>query len=163
GQIRCRQGNRATACGRPRLVRRAGSGIRGTMKRLWLIVGCAWLLAGCAMSRSAPVEPAMKSDPARFVVVTLRNDTAPSMPRAGSTVRGYEPPPSSSLAPATRASAQAVASTYGLREIAAWPIALLGIHCIVYELPVGADREAALERLRRDKRVESAQPYQSFS
>lgn len=133
------------------------------MKRLWLLVGCVCMLAGCAMSRSLPLEPAMESDPARFVVVTLRNDTAPSLPRAGSTVRGYEPPPSYSLAPATRASAQAVANTYGLREIAAWPIGLLGIHCIVYELPVGADRDTALERLRRDKRVESAQPYQAFS
>ena len=97
------------------------------MKRLWLMFGCVWLLAGCATSPSAPVEPAMQSDPARFVVVTLRNDTAPSIPRAGSTVRGYEPPPSYSLAPATRASAQGVASTFGLREIAAWPIGLLGI------------------------------------
>ncbi|HKQ15523.1 MAG TPA: S8 family serine peptidase [Steroidobacteraceae bacterium] len=133
------------------------------MKRLWLICACVGLLAGCAMSRSVPVEPAMDSDPSRFVVVTLRNDGAPSIPRAGSTVRGYEPPPAYSLAPATRASAQAVASTYGLREIAAWPIGLLGIHCIVYELPVGADRNTALDRLRHDSRVESAQPYQAFS
>jgi Subtilase family len=133
------------------------------MKRLWLICACVGLLAGCAMSRSVPVEPLMDSDPTRFVVVTLRNDTAPSMPRAGSTVRGYEPPPSYSLAPATRASAHAVATTYGLREIAAWPIGLLGIHCIVYQLPAGADRNAALERLRRDSRVESAQPYQAFA
>lgn len=133
------------------------------MKRLWLIFGCVCMLAGCATPRNAQVEPAMESDPARFVVVTLRNDAAPSMPRAGSTVRGYEPPPSYSLAPATRASAQAVARTHGLREVTAWPIGLLGIHCIVYELPAGANREAVLERLRRDKRVESAQPYQSFS
>jgi hypothetical protein len=133
------------------------------MKRLWLICACFGLLAGCAMSRNVPVEPLMESDPARFVVVTLRNGAAPSMPRAGSTVRGYEPPPSYSLAPATRASAQAVATTHGLREIAAWPIGLLGIHCVVYELPVGADRNAALERLRRDSRVESAQPYQAFA
>jgi hypothetical protein len=64
------------------------------MKRLWLICASAWLLAGCSMSRSLPVEPLMESDPARFVVVTLRNESAPSIPRAGSTVRGYEPPPS---------------------------------------------------------------------
>jgi len=133
------------------------------IKRLAIICGCVWLLTGCAMSRSVPVEPLADSDPARFVVVTLRNETAPSIPRAGSTVRGYEPPPAYSLAPATRSSAKAVATTHGLREIAAWPIGLLGIHCVVYELPVGADRNAALERLRRDGRVESAQPYQAFS
>src|SRR6185503_1587305 len=133
------------------------------MKSLWLFCACIWLLAGCATSRNVPAEPLMESDPTRFVVVTLRNDSAPSMPRAGSTVRGYEPPPSYSLAPATRASAKAVASEHGLREIAAWPIGLLGIHCIVYQLPPGADRNAVLERLRRDSRVETAQPYQSFS
>jgi hypothetical protein len=56
-----------------------------------------------------------------------------------------------------------VAAAHGLREIAAWPIGLLGIHCVVYELPVGADRDAMLDRLRRDSRVESAQPYQAFA
>lgn len=132
------------------------------MSRLLCIVGCMWLLAGCAMSRTAP-EPLNESDPTRYVVVTLRNDAVPSIPRAGSTVRGYEPRPSYALAPATRASAKAVAAAHGLREVAAWPIGLLGIHCVVYELPPGADRTATLERLRRDSRVESAQPYQSFA
>jgi Subtilisin-like serine proteases len=78
-------------------------------------------------------------------------------------VRGYEPQPSYALAPATRASAKAVAAAHGLREVAAWPIGLLGIHCVVYELPPGADRNATLDRLRRDSRVETAQPYQSFA
>lgn len=133
------------------------------MNRLLCILGCVWLLAGCAMSRSVPAESLNDSDPTRFVVVTLRNEAAPSIPRAGSTVRGYEPQTSYALAPATRASAKAVATAHGLREVAAWPIGLLGIHCVVYELPPGADRNATLERLRRDSRVETAQPYQSFA
>lgn len=133
------------------------------MRRV-LLCCLAWMLAGCAMSRSLPAADSLNdSDPARFVVVTLRNDTVPSIPRAGSTVRGYEPPASYALAPATRASAKAVATAHGLREVAAWPIGLLGIHCVVYELPPGADRNATLERLRHDSRVETAQPYQSFS
>lgn len=133
------------------------------MNRLWLICSCLWLLVGCATSSTLPAEQLNDSDPTRFVVVTLRNDAVPSIPRAGSTVRGYEPPSSYALAPATRASAKAVAMAHGLREVAAWPIGLLGIHCVVYQLPPGADRNAALERLRRDARVESAQPYQSFA
>jgi subtilisin family serine protease len=134
------------------------------MKRVLCICGLAWLLAGCATSRSTPAAESLNdSDPTRFVVVTLRNDAVPSIPRAGSTVRGYEPPSSYALAPATRASAKAVATAHGLREVAAWPIGLLGIHCVVYELPPGADRSATLERLRRDSRVETAQPYQSFA
>jgi hypothetical protein len=134
------------------------------MKHTLFICALAWLLAGCSMSRAIPAEESLTtSNPERFIVVTLRNEVAPSIPRAGSTVRGYEPPPSYSLAPATRASAKAVAYAHGLREVAAWPIGLLGIHCIVYQLPPGVDRNAALDRLRRDNRVESAQPYQSFS
>lgn len=133
------------------------------MTRSLLICGLVWLITGCSMSRSAPDQRLNDVDVERYIVVTLRNDAAPSIPRAGSTVRGYEPPPSYSLAPATRASARAVAAAHGLREVAAWPIGLLGIHCIVYQLPPGADRTAALDRLRRDNRVESAQPYQSFS
>ena len=133
------------------------------MKRVLGIFGCLWLLAGCAMSSGLPAEPLNEADPTRYVVVTLRNDAVPSMPRAGSTVRGSEPQPSYALAPATRASAKAVAAAHGLREVAAWPIGLLGIHCVVYELPQGADRNATLERLRRDSRVETAQPYQAFA
>ena len=161
--IRRRQGDRAAASGRPRHVRRARCRVRGPMNRLWLIC------VACGCSRDArpratlPAEPLNDSDPTRFVVVTLRNDAVPSIPRAGSTVRGYESPSSYALAPATRASAKAVAIAHGLREVAAWPIGLLGIHCIVYQLPPGADRNAALERLRREARVESAQPYQSFA
>ncbi|HJY40346.1 MAG TPA: S8 family serine peptidase [Steroidobacteraceae bacterium] len=133
------------------------------MNRLLCIVGCILLLAGCSASRGLSAESLNASDPTRYVVVTLRNDSVPSIPRAGSTVRGYESQPSYALAPATRASAKAVAAAHGLREVAAWPIGLLGIHCVVYELPPGADRNATLDRLRRDSRVETAQPYQSFA
>ena len=50
-----------------------------------------------------------------------------------------------------------------LRESAAWPIGLLGVHCVVLELPTGADADEAIARLRRDRRVESVQSLQSFS
>lgn len=132
------------------------------MKRLFFICGLAWLLTSCATSRN-DAESLAAADPTRFVVVTLRNDAVPSIPRAGSTARGYEPRSSYALAPSTRANAKAVASAHGLREVAAWPIGLLGIHCVVYELPAGVDRAAAIEQLKRDSRVETAQPYQSFT
>lgn len=128
---------------------------------------CVFLLALCACATppvSMQTSPALAQSPAeRFVVVTLRNQAVQAAPRAGSTVRGYEAPSTYSLAPATRASAKAIAAAYGLREASAWPIGLLGVHCVVFELPGEADREATLERLRRDRRVESAQALQSFS
>jgi subtilisin family serine protease len=137
------------------------------MKTSLLLAACACLLAACATSQVAsspsPAQQAMASQPERFVVVTLHNQNAPTMPRAGSTVRAYEPPSGYALAPATRASAKAIATAYGLQEATAWPIGVLGVHCIVYELPASAARDDVIARLRRDPRVDSAQPFQSFS
>ena len=130
------------------------------------LCACVCLLAGCASARvdsSTSAQQAMAARPDRFVVVTLHNESAPTMPRAGSTVRGYEAPPGYALAPATRASAKAIATTYGLQETTAWPISVLGVHCIVYELPDSADRDEMITRLRRDPRVDTAQPFQSFN
>lgn len=130
------------------------------MKHAWLVGICLLALAGCA---SAPGPAAAGASGAeRLVLVTLRNQTVPAVPRAGSTVRAYEVPSSYAVAPATRADAKALAAAHGLREVSAWPIGLLGVHCVVFELPDAARREQVLEQLRRDHRVESAQPLQSF-
>jgi hypothetical protein len=136
------------------------------MKLTWLILICSWLLAACTTSPATSQRSAQElidRNPDRFVVVTLRNQPGPTVPRAGSTVGAYEAPSTYAVAPATQVSAKAIATAHGLREVTAWPIGLLGIHCIVFEVPEGADRTQILERLRRDRRVESAQPLQSFS
>lgn len=135
------------------------------MKHAWIICICAWALAACTTSStlSSASRETADANPERFIVVTLQNHAGPAVPRAGSTARSYQAPSSYALSPVTRASANAIATAYGLREVSAWPIGLLGIHCIVFELPRAAEREQMLERLRRDHRVESAQPLQSFS
>jgi hypothetical protein len=135
------------------------------MKRAWLLIACCGLLAACttAPTGQSSAPELLDRNPDRFVVVTLRNQPGPMVPRAGSTARAYQAPSSYAVAPATRANAKAVAAAHGLREVSAWPIGLLGIHCIVFELPQNADRSRMLESLRRDGRVESAQPLQSFS
>jgi Subtilase family len=137
------------------------------MKASLLLVACACMLVACTSTRVAssaqPAQQEMAAKPERFVVVTLHNESAPAMPRAGSTVRAYEAPSGYALAPSTRASAKAIATAYDLHETAAWPIGLLGVHCIVFQLPANADRDEMIARLRRDPRVDSAQPFQSFS
>lgn len=134
------------------------------MKRAWELWICAVLLAGCASldGRGTAPAPVSESNPERLIVVTLRNTNSPAIPRAGSTVRNYDPPASYSLSPVTRASARAIATTHRLREVAAWPIGLLDVHCVVFEVPADVTREDALTRLRHDPRVESVQLYQSF-
>ena len=124
-------------------------------------LSCALLLAGCATSRVQ--QDVRTHDASRVVVVTIRNSPGAATARAGSTPRDYVPPANYSVSPAARANARALAASHGLREISAWPIGLLGVHCLMFELPAQVDRETALNRLRSDPRVESAQPLHSFN
>lgn len=122
------------------------------------------VLLGCATQASRLDERALyEPDKAgRLIVVTVRNERSAVAPRAGSTARNYASPPSYTVAPATQAQVRSITATYRLREVSAWPIGLLNVHCLVYEIPPGADRDELIERLRRDPRVESVQPFNAF-
>ena len=130
---------------------------------LGLLAVCL-VLVGCAGTRTrSEADLAMRERPDRFVIVTFRNDSAPVATRAGSTLRGYDTAARYAAGPTTRAMAHALASDYRLREVSSWPIATLDVHCIVFELPPNSAGDAVLARLRHDRRVESAQPLQSFA
>jgi subtilisin family serine protease len=123
----------------------------------------AGLLGGCTLSPSNDAQLAQTGDYSRYVIVTIRNQPAPAPLRAGASVRTYPGVADYAIAPATRHAAKAIAAAHGLRESAAWPIGLLGVHCVVFEIPTNADAGETIARLRRDRRVESVQPLQSFS
>jgi hypothetical protein len=133
-------------------------------RALGLLAVCL-VLIGCSATRTRSDAElmTMREQPDRFVVVTLRNDSVPVATRAGSTIRGYDTAARYSAGPATRAIARALAADLRLREVSSWPIATWGVHCIVFELPLDAAGNAMLVRLRHDRRVESAQPLQSFA
>ena len=123
-------------------------------------------LMGCAASPLRPspeARPLMSERAAELIVVTVRNDDYPIATRAGSTIRAYGTPGRYSATARTHRSVQGLASTYGLREVSGWPIPMLKVHCIVFELPDAVDAMQMLDRLRHDSRVESAQPLQSFA
>jgi hypothetical protein len=133
------------------------------MMRSALMLALALIATGCATSQvddSAASGAAAHND--RMIVVTVRNPDGPVPARAGSTVRDYNVQVGYSASPAARAAARAIAAQHRLREVSAWPIGLLSVHCMVFEIPTGIDRDETLERLRRDRRVESAQPLHSF-
>lgn len=135
------------------------------MMRLLMTVTIACLsLAGCSttLSNRHPVPWSEKMDQERLIVVTIRNDAPTLVPRAGSTARSYSGAAPYAVAPTTIAQSRSIAKKYQLREVTGWPIGLLGVHCLVYELDRSADRDATIERLKRDKRVESAQPLHTF-
>jgi hypothetical protein len=123
---------------------------------------CVSIMTGCASTSTQPLSWSDNLDETRLIVVTIRNERAPLVPRAGSTTRSYTGSTRYGVAPVTLAHSRSIAKTYKLREVTGWPIGLLGVHCLVYEIAAGSDRNAMLERLKRDVRVESAQPLHSF-
>lgn len=58
--------------------------------------------------------------------------------------------------------AASLAETYRLKQIAAWPIAVLDIHCFIYEIEPQQSSQAIVKILKADPRVESVQPMHLF-
>src|ERR1700692_4907104 len=58
---------------------------------------------------------------------------------------------------------RALENEYGLREVSAWPIDPLHMHCAVLEIPDGTDRNTLLAALAHDRRIKLAEPLQSFA
>lgn len=99
----------------------------------------------------------------RFIIAAVDNDSAEFLAHAGSTPRGYDTitvyGPSSSAIQMMHS----LESDYGLREVSAWPIEPLHMHCAVLQLPDGSDRAAVLAKLSHDPRIKLAQPLQNFA
>lgn len=58
--------------------------------------------------------------------------------------------------------AQDLQTQYQLRRVGAFPLASIGVQCLVFQVPSDQSLEATLARLRADPRVELAQPNQAF-
>jgi subtilisin family serine protease len=127
----------------------------------------AFLASACAVApvamRAAPLPEQVRTAPAQFVVVTVRNDAHTRASRAGSTPRAYDEAGAYGTTSIASATVHSLERAYGLREISAWPIMTLHIHCVVFRMPVSAQRSELLAQLARDPRVESAQPLNEFA
>lgn len=121
-------------------------------------------LAGCAAQQPtrAQLPAAARADAQGYVVVTVRNPVIWPGSHASSTARGYDGMGAYTAGIVAHETSRALAVDYHLREVSSWPIALLGVHCLTYALPSGADRARLLAVLARDSRVESAQPLLTF-
>jgi subtilisin family serine protease len=124
-------------------------------------------LCGCAGTRlpvAAQVAAQRLSDePERYIVAGVDNEEATPAGHAGSSPKGYD---GLTLYGPTSRAAQLLKSLerdYGLREVTAWPIAPLHMHCAVLELSANADRAAVIASLTQDRRVRIAQPLQTFA
>jgi subtilisin family serine protease len=130
---------------------------------------CAVLAAACACSatpvridsRALDNSPIQSSE--RFIIVAVENTPTAFVAHAGGTPRGYDAVADYGATAPARQAMRAVEREYGLREVNAWPIGPLNIHCAVLEIPAGADRNALLAALSKDNRVKLTQPLQTFA
>jgi len=137
------------------------------MIRIVALASLILLLAGCAASdtrseqasRQAALIAAGKLP---LIVVTVRNSRAASI-RAGSTMRDYDLSPAYDASPRARADVDAIARRYDLQLLDAWPIEVLDVHCVVFATSETVDVNQLLARLQQDRRVESAQPLNTFT
>src|SRR5712664_1105683 len=86
-----------------------------------------------------------------------------SRSRGVSTPRGYDAVAAYGPSPAARQAMRALENDYGLREVSAWPIDPLHMHCAVLEVPEGTDRSTVLAAMLHDRRIRLAEPLQSFA
>jgi Subtilase family len=99
----------------------------------------------------------------RYIVAAVDNEHAALAGHAGSSPRGYDGV--TAYGPSAHAVQlmKSLEAAYGLKEVSAWPIEPLHMHCAVLELPPGADRAAVLDALSRDRRVRLVEPLQLFA
>lgn len=161
----------------PHLPFDAGSTVNGgergrwaTMVRrtclCWLSLFAAFAMSACALVPATP-DPAvatqqMKARPERMIVLAVANPPETLMLRAGSTAAGYGAAGGYSPGGSARAQVAALARQYGLREVSAWPIPSLMVHCAMLEINGDTPREEVVARLSADSRVRLAQPLQTF-
>ena len=131
------------------------------------VLAALGLVAGCALQQDAlrpPELPALaRTDPARFVVITVRNDPEPGLAVPGSTPRDYAASAVYGVSARARALTHSLERDYRLREVSAWPIESLRVNCIVVRIPGLTPRDDLIARLQRDSRVESVEPLNRFT
>jgi subtilisin family serine protease len=123
-------------------------------------------VTACVITRPPqppPVSAQVRSGAGRFIVVTLRNDARAEAEHPGSTPRGYDAAGRYGVTASASRQARALEHDYGLRQISAWPIATLHVHCIMFQLPGTTARDTMIARLSNDRRVESVQPLNEFT
>lgn len=129
------------------------------MRLLPAAAACLAILAGGLALAAPPAAPATAAAP-RIIVTFVNPPHSPPGP-AGATGSRYGGEGYLVGQGALR-QAQRVAAAYSLRPVASWPIQLLSVHCVVFEITNGRPVSEVLAALSKDSRVALAQPMQQF-
>ncbi len=128
----------------------------------------AALLVGACSNAPVRIDSRALGDqqsqsPDRYIVLAVQSEATAFVAQAGGTPRGYDAAVDYGPTLRARQTMRAVEKEYGLREVNAWPIQALNLHCAVLEIPPEADRTALLAALSKDKRIKLTQPLQTFA
>ncbi|MBB6186023.1 S8 family serine peptidase [Rhodanobacter sp. MP7CTX1] len=102
-------------------------------------------------------------DSERDIVLAVANPLESPGTHAGTSLLGYVPSGHYGAGQRAVSTLASLTQSYGLHEVTGWPIKALGLYCVVLAPPPGMTREALLKALGNDKRVQLAQPLQSYS
>src|SRR5260221_528213 len=129
--------------------------------RLWAPVFLALAASACSNApvriESRALADQLSRSPDHFIIAAVDNEPSAFVARAGSTPRGYDSIADYGPSAAARKMMRALENDYGLREVSAWPIDPLHMHCAVLEVPEGTDRYTILAALAHDRRIRQAQ------
>jgi subtilisin family serine protease len=134
----------------------------------WALICLVGLLVGACSEAPIRIDSRALGDqesqsPDRFIVLAVQSEATAFVAQAGGTPRGYDAAVDYGPTVRARQTMRAVEKEYGLREVNAWPIQALNLHCAVLEIPPAADRAALLAALSKDKRIKLTQPLQTFA
>jgi subtilisin family serine protease len=136
------------------------------MIRAATIFLAACLILGCTSNpvriESRALGNQVSAAPDRYIIAAVDNNPVAFVAHAGSSPRGYDSVAEYGPSAHARQVMHAVEQEYGLKEVSAWPIEALHMHCAVLEVPPGADRASLIAKLSQDSRVRLSQPMQSF-
>jgi subtilisin family serine protease len=113
------------------------------------------LVAGGAALAAAPAGAGPR------IVVAFDNPAPLAPPPAGSSGSRYGGAAYLS-GQGAREAARRLARTFGLRELDSWPIQVLSMHCVVFEIPDGRSPESVLAAVSADHSVKLAQRLNEF-
>jgi hypothetical protein len=96
------------------------------------------------------------------ILVTFKQAQVAAQPHTGARSKYFAPTSDYATSVKVDRDVRAIAREQGLRAVDAWPIAPLGVHCVVFELTGPRPMDDVVQALASDPRVESVQPMQIF-
>jgi subtilisin family serine protease len=138
------------------------------MIRWAMLAAAGVLMSACSGGPTVRIDSRALGDqitesPERYIIAAVENEPATYVAHAGGTPRGYDGVADYGPSSHARTVMRQLERDYGLKEVSAWPIEPLHLHCAVLEVPAGKDRNTLLAALAHDKRVKLTQPLQTFA